>query len=441
MKAVQKERDEQFVTLEVTASEEDVSRAFEIAEINFCQAMGVRMDPNKTLAQSAQEQMGVGNLDMLVNQQAVDALVPLAIDKHDFYPAYMPKVENAEIAMRGKPYTFQVKVPLKPQFELASYDPVEIRVYPYDGDDETVDAQLAELAKNAAEFVDIDEDRAVIDGDAVNVSLVCKQDGQEIKPLTTDGRSYVVGSGGMPVAFDAGVIGMKKGETKTFEFQATSYDGSTNEMLSYEATVGLNSIQKEIVPELTDEWVARNIKQFSSVAELRGKLAEQVHGLRYAQYQDYVRNVASIELSKRFMGHIPDDIFSNTRETVQNELRQQVSSQGMRWDDFVAKNGGEEKVERNIFMQTRQSLVQCYVLDAVYRHEGLKATEQDMKDVCQQINPQMPEEARHMMEEQGYNFSLRESAERLCASKWVAEHALITYIDAESELDVDVDED
>ena len=84
-------------------------------------------------------------------------------------------------------------------------------------------------------------------------------------------------------------------------------------------------------------------------------------------------------------------------------------------------------------MQTRQSLVQCYSLDAIFRTQGLKVTEQDIKDVCEQINPQLPDEARKMMEEQGYGFSLRESAERYCASKWVVEHAQIAYKNPETQ--------
>ena len=38
-----------------------------------------------------------------------------------------------------------------------------------------------------------------------------------------------------------------------------------------------------------------------------------------------------------------------------------------------------------------------------------------------------------MMEEQGYGFSLRESAERYCASKWVVEHAQIAYKNPETQ--------
>ena len=437
MKVVQVERDERSVTLEVTATEQEVSRAFEVAEINFCQAMGVRMDPSKSLAQSASEQMGISNLDMLVNQQAIDALVPMAIDKHDIYPAFMPSVQSNDLAMRGKPFKFSVKVLLKPAFELASYDPVQISVYPYEGDDSVVEAQLADLAKRGAEYIDIDEKRPVAQGDAINLSLVCKQNGKEIEPLTTDGRTYIVGSGGMPAPFEAQLIGLEVGQTKTFTFEAPRYDGSSDAVEPYEATVGLNAIQKEVIPEITDEWVEANTGQYKTVDELRSAIAEQVHNVRHAQYDDYVRNIAAAEMSKRFMGSIPEDVFEGTRSKISDDLRQQVSSQGIRWDDFVLRNGGEDAVKKNLLMQTRNSLVQCYTLDAVYRHEGLKYTDQDLQDVCAQINPQLPDEARRMMEEQGYGFSLRESAERFCANKWIVEHAEINYIDPTDELDVE----
>ena len=71
----------------------------------------------------------------------------------------------------------------------------------------------------------------------------------------------------------------------------------------------------------------------------------------------------------------------------------------------------------------RQQLVQGYALDAYYRHFNLSYTDQDVLEVCKSINPRQPERLRKQLEAGGLGFSLRESAQRLCAAKHLVEHA------------------
>jgi len=61
----------------------------------------------------------------------------------------------------------------------------------------------------------------------------------------------------------------------------------------------------------------------------------------------------------------------------------------------------------------------------VFRHEGLVVTDEDIEEICFMTNPQSPAQARKQFEESGNGYILRESAERLRATKWVVDHAII----------------
>ena len=76
-----------------------------------------------------------------------------------------------------------------------------------------------------------------------------------------------------------------------------------------------------------------------------------------------------------------------------------------------------------LMLETRQQLVQGFSLDAYYRHFGLSYTDQDVLEVCRSINPRQPERLRQQLESSGLGFSLRESAQRLCAAKHLVAHA------------------
>ena len=159
------------------------------------------------------------------------------------------------------------------------------------------------------------------------------------------------------------------------------------------------------------------------LADLRAKIAENSDSQRRVYYEDYKRNFAASELAKRFEGSIPDEIYEGTRGDVLRQMKNNVQQQGVTWEDFVQQQGGEQQVGMFLMLETRQQLVQGYALDAYYRHFNLSYTDQDVLEVCKSINPRQPERLRKQLEAGGLGFSLRESAQRLCAAKHLVEHA------------------
>jgi trigger factor len=98
----------------------------------------------------------------------------------------------------------------------------------------------------------------------------------------------------------------------------------------------------------------------------------------------------------------------------------------MTWEEFLEKNGGEQQVNMMLMVEMRQQVVLGLSLDSYYRHKKLAYTEEDLNEVCFQMNPKNPRVARQSMEKNGFGYALRESAERLCACKHLVAHANIT---------------
>lgn len=91
-------------------------------------------------------------------------------------------------------------------------------------------------------------------GDIVSVSYVSKVDGKEFEK--EQDMLANLGSEDIFDGLDDAVTGMKKGETKEFtsEFPADYYDKElAGKKIDF--TVTLNAIMKEVVPEITDEFV------------------------------------------------------------------------------------------------------------------------------------------------------------------------------------------
>lgn len=415
------------VILEVTASADDVNKAFALAELDFANSMGINPEPGKTIEQIAEEKMGIKNLDSIIEANALEALAPMAIDKSGIIPAFPPHPTPSTALKRNQDFSFTLEVSPKPEYELTSHDPVEITLPPFAINEAEVDAQIAQLADRNTTYVTADP-KPLEKGDACLVAIKCYEDGKELTGLTTDGRTYVAGEGYMPSDFDAHIFGMEPGETRKFVFEGPSVDENYNEITQkFDCEVTLKEIQKPVVPTVDDEWLAKNLPMYKSLDDLRAEIRGSIEHRDFEQYEAYKRQVVASALGERFEGKIADEVYENARDNLMRNIRIGLQQQGMSWEDYVNQNGGEQQINMMLMLQTREMVVQGYALDAVFRHAKLGISEDDINEACHMMAPNAnPKQVRQQVENEGKGFVLRESAERLKANKWAAEQAKVT---------------
>lgn len=432
MKVTQKKLGADKVRLEVVATVDEVAGALHTAQVAFAQSMGLQPEKGKTVAQVAEDKMGIKNLDSIVAGDAIKALVPFALDKKNIIPLFPPEPQATSPFERGRQFSFTLEVALKPNYELSSYEPVEFDAPKFFMDESLVDEQLQKMTESYTAYKAA-EAKPLEAGDSCLIAMECFEDGKRLEGLSTDGRTYVTGQGYMPEGFDENIYGMTPGETRSFSFEGPSFDEDFNPVTQkVDCTLTLKEIQQAVAPELNDEWVQKNMPWYKTFADLRDDIARSIERQQRTQYDSYLRNLAVTELAKRFEGKIADEVYEATRNNLVNNIRMGLQQQNKTWEEFVKENGGEQQLGMMMMLQTREILVQGFALDAVYRHEKLNVSDADIEEACASINPQMnPKQIRQQFEQNGQFFALRESAERIKANKWIVEHAKINYIEQE----------
>lgn len=434
MKVTQKKKTDDTVFLQCVASEKDVNRALDAAHIEFANQMGMKPQRDKTVAQAAEELMGIKDLDSIVASSALESLIPMALNVKDIVPNYPPEPIAKSEFKRNHEFRFDMEVPLKPHYELTSYDPVEIKVVPFSLDESLVDQQIQQLAERYPVYKKdetAEAGREVQKGDLIYIALKAFENGKELTGLSTEGRPYQTGQGFMPEGFDENIYGMKVGETREFTFEGPGFDEDMNEVTQkVDATVTVLEFQTQSSTVIDDEWVKSNMPMFADAAALRADIRKGVERQQRQQYDSYVMAMAAEAAAKRFEGKIADGVYETARDNMMRDMRENLRAQGKTWEGFVEENGGEQNISIMMMIQIRQMIVQGYTLDAIFRHEGLVLTEDDINEAAAMMNPQAnPKYIRKQMEEAGRGFALRESAERLKANKWLVEHATITEVE------------
>ncbi len=430
MKVKEKKLASGKLLLEVEANEKDVGNALQLASVAFAESMGLQPQAGKTVAEVAEERMGIKDLDSMVEQSAIEALVPFALDKKNIVALFPPKPQHSGSLRRGAPFAFTLEVTPKPAYELTSYDPVEITVPPFTIPEGAVDDQLKQMASGYTAYVSADP-KPVEKGDCCLIAMECFEDGEPLKGLTTEGRTYVAGEGYMPKGFDEQIIGMSPGETKTFTFEGPSVDANMNEIVQkVDCTVTVKEIQKAVTPTIDDAWVKMNMPFYKSAQELRDSIAASLEQQGREEYGEFLRQAATVEAAKRFEGSIADEAYEAMRDTLVESIRAGLQQEGKTWEQFIEENGGEQQFGMMLMLQVRQFLVQRFALDAVYRHEKLSLTDEDIERAIHAMSPQAnPKAMRKQMEGAGHGTEIREAAERMKAAQWLVDHAIVTELE------------
>ena len=351
MKVTEKKLADGVIKLDCEATAIEVNNALKEAAEAFAMQMGVRPAPGKSIEELAKEQLGIADLDKIVEPNAIEVLVPRALDRRNLVPAFPPKATPTVKFERGKKFTFTLNVTVKPTYELTSYEPVEITVPPFAFDETPINQQLEEIAKNSVTYVVADA-KPLAAGDACSIAMKCFDDGEEIKALTCEDRTYLMGRGYMPEGFDEALVGMEPGQTKEFTFEAplgTENGEVVNKPIS--CTVTVKEIQQEVVPVIDDAWVKANMPMFASKEALVADMRRVFEAQQREAYEGYVQQMAVGQLTRRFEGRIADEIYEATRDQLMQNLRMELQQAGMTWEQFVAQNGGEQQFGMMLMMQ------------------------------------------------------------------------------------------
>ena len=232
---------------------------------------------------------------------------------------------------------------------LPQYDPMVIPADVHAVSDEDIDAQIESVLSSYAEKEHI-LDRAVENGDTVNITYVGKVDGVAFEGGSTgeNGTEVTIGVTNYIDDFLEQVIGHMPGDN--FDIEVTfpdNYDSRPeSESLNGKDAVFNTTVNyivgESIVPELTDEFVETNLKTYygaSTVEEFRKAIADEIRSEAIIKYieQHIVDDAVFSEL--------PEAVYKYSEDSMIDYYNSYAQYYGMTLDDFIVNVVKEESLE------------------------------------------------------------------------------------------------
>lgn len=165
--------------------------------------------------------------------------------------------------------------------KLPTYKGIEVEQSVANVTDQTVEQAITSVLENNATTKQVKKGK-VKDGDTVNIDYVGVLDGEK-EPFengSDTGASLTIGSNSFIDGFEEGLIGKKVGETVklNIKFPDDYKNDPTKAGKKVTFTVTINAIEKQEIPELTDEFVAGLVGygDCKTVEELRTYVRERL---------------------------------------------------------------------------------------------------------------------------------------------------------------------
>lgn len=258
--------------------------------------------------------------------------------------------------------------------------PLDINESVYEVTDDDVDKEISQDLTNSATLVEITDRDTVEEGDTVNIDYVGKQDDVAFDGGTASGFDLTIGSGRFIDGFEDGIIGMKKGESKTLEltfpenYHSTDLAGQT---VTFDVTV--NKIQESQTPAFTDAWVAdQGIDGVTTTDEYTAYIRGQLEDASQSTRDDYVQYMAVQYLvdNATWIQDPPSAMIDRLYNIGISNYQGWADYYGVELDEFLEESGYDaEEVYSQIREASEATARQQICVQALADTEGMNLTD------------------------------------------------------------------
>lgn len=314
-------------------------------------------------------------------EDAVNMLLPdayeEAVEELELEPVAQPEVDVDELE-KGSPVKFKFEVDVRPEVELGNYSNLEAEVNKYEVTDEDISRVIDRERDQNSRIISV-EDRAVKDGDIVNIDFVGKLDGEEFPGGDAEGYELVIGSGAFIPGFEEQIIGKEIGQE--FDVDVVFPEEYHDESLAGKNVifeVKLNSIQEKELPELDDEFV-KDISEFDTLEEYKNNVKIDLEEELKKQAEVEKENKAVEALMDVMKVDIPESMIDMEVDREYQNFLYRVQGMGLTLDQYFAiANSDEEKTREELRPASEKKVKGELALDEFIVKENIEATDEEI---------------------------------------------------------------
>jgi trigger factor len=304
---------------------------------------------------------------------------------------------SGHVLNEDKELTFTATVEVLPEIEVKSYTGIAITR----GNDLVTDADLQktidDILSSQASLTPMGEDYGAKKGDYVDLEFaggLVTENGLEERAGMKGQRMIEIGSDQLIEGFEDNLIGMKKGEKKTFQvpFPKDYFEKDLAGKMS-EFSVTVHEVKQKSLPKLDDE-LAKAVG-FDSVGEMKEKAKAQLEGEKKGEVERKVRSDLLAQLIEKNPFDVPATLVQAQTRALANDVATNLKNQGFN-DQMIQEAVMTEMM--NLKTRAENQVRASLILEAVAKKEKIEADAKDLDAEIAQMAKNMKVEETKVRE-------------------------------------------
>lgn len=293
---------------------------------------------------------------------------------------------------------------------------------------------------NALANYPVEVDQAAKEGDTVNIDYVGKIDGEEFDGGSDQGADLKLGSGKFIDGFEDGLIGARKGETRTLNL--TFPENYTQDLAgkAVEFTVTVNAV-KEPLSEPTDQWVADNIEGYDNIADYKAGIRSEQEESNEQTAENQVRYAAWTQvIDNCTINEYPETLVEVGKKLYEQQVETYAKYAGMELDAYIESSGlTQEEYQSNMEEYGKNVAAQALVCQAICDKEGFAIGDDDYQKALQDMLTEYGCTEDELIQTYGQD-NVEQSIMLNRVSNLILENANVTEVQADSSADSSSDD-
>jgi trigger factor len=280
-----------------------------------------------------------------------------------------------------KDFTFTATVEVLPEIEVKGYTGISLTQEKKEVNNMDVDKVVQGMLDSQAQITPVGGGLAMADGsttsrpvqkgDYVDINFTggIIEDGKVVEKEGMKGsRLLEIGSNALIPGFEDEVVGMRKGDTKTFrvpfpkDFYEKDMAGKESEF-----TVTVNELKEKKLPELNDEFVKQ--MGYESVEDFKTKAKEFLVKEREEESERKLRADLMSALIEKNPFDVPGALVESQTRALAQDWAQELRQQGV--DDATIQGAISKEIE-NLKKRADSQVRGSLILEAISKKENIE---------------------------------------------------------------------
>ncbi len=329
--------------------------------------------PGKAPLKMVASMYGASAQNEVMNELVQRAFYDIAVSEN-LKVAGFPRFEGVEEQDDKDSLKIAAIFEIFPEVSIGDLSASEIEKVTSEVGDAEVEKTVEILRKQRTRFNHVD--RAAQNSDRVIIDFEGKIDGEPFAGGSSKNYAFVLGSGQMLPEFEAGIAGMKAGESKDVEVNfPEDYHGKDVAGKTAVFTITLNNVSEATLPEVDAEFAKALGIADGDVAKMREEVKKNVAREVERRTQEQTKESVMDALLKAVELQVPNALVNDEAARLAEEMKQNFVNQGM-------ANAGQVNLPADMFKeQAHRRVALGLILAKLVEENKLEPTEEQIKAV------------------------------------------------------------